>query len=67
MQDSPYDLILILTLVWGWLAASHVRTKARVRRLERIAGIRPPKRPKKLPEESHIRTVPVRVERRRAG
>ena len=66
MPSSPYDLMLILALVWFVLATMLFRTRGRVRRLERLMGVRPARRrrPKKLPRESHIREVPMRVEKR---
>ena len=67
MPSSPFDLILILTLAWLLLAVDLLRVRARVRRLERIAGVRSRRRRKHLPKQSHIRTIPVRVEKKRAG
>ena len=66
MLDSPLDLIAILSLVWFVLAATLFQALGRIRRLERMAGVRSRRR-KRLPRQSHIRQVPVRVERKRAG
>lgn len=67
MLDSPLDLIAILSFVCAFLAVALFHTLGRIRRLERIAGVRsgrPRRRRKHLPEPSHIHTIPVRVERR---
>lgn len=66
MLDSPLDLIAILSLVWFVLAAALFQALGRIRRLERMAGVRSRRR-RPLPKQSHIRQVPVRVERKRAG
>lgn len=70
MLDSTLDLVAILSLVCAFLAAVLFQALGRIRRLERIAGVRSA-RPRRhrghLPEQRHIRTVPVRVERKRAG
>lgn len=66
MLSSPYILIAILALVCGFMALVLYFALERIERLERIVGIRSakPRRRGHLPEERHIRSVPVRVERR---
>lgn len=64
MPSSPYDLMLILTLVWFVLAVALFQALARVRRLERLMGVRSRRRRRPLPKQSNIRQVPVRVEKR---
>ena len=69
MLDSPLDLIAILSIVWFFLAAALFRALGRIKRLERIVGVRTakPRRRGHLPEQSHIREIPLRVDRKRAG
>ena len=68
MLDSPLDLIAILSLVWFVLAAALFQALGRIRRLERMAGVRSARprvrRRGRLPKQSHIRTVGVLVEKR---
>lgn len=67
MLDSALDLVAILSLVCAFLAVVLFRALGRIRRLERLYGVRSRRRRRRLPKEAHIREIPVRFERRRAG